>query len=151
MDYTERVSEIMCPLLAEYPDSLGPGTQQSAWVDVSAYHRVWLMFMLGDMAQGAALDWVDLHMATSAAGADEQDINVIDADDVTTTDETYTTGNKILCIEMKTEELAYDRLHTYVSVVAEVTGAAMEFGYTLFGVSPRVAPVPQTAWTEVVD
>ena len=157
MDYTERVSEIMAPLIVEYPDSFDAGTHQSAWVDITPYHRVWLMFMLGDMAQGASLDWVDLHMATSAAGADENDINVIDpgTDDVTTTDGTYTqaggNGNELICIEMRVEEMAYDREHHWVSVVVETSGGAIEYSWILFGVSPRVAPVPATAWSEVVD
>jgi len=148
MDYTERVSEVLVPLAVEYPDSLGIATHQSAWYNVENFHRVFLLIEIGDMAQGASL-WVDLHEATSAAGADEADINA--TTDVTTT-ETLTAGvddNTLHCIECRTEE--FDNGFNYVSVVAEVMGAAVEMSWQLFGAVPRYSPGTQTGWSSVTD
>lgn len=150
MDYTERISEIMCPLVSEHADSFGVGTHQSAWVDVSPYHRVFLFIDIGEVQKNGSVDWIDLHMATNVAGAGEDDVNVIDNGDVTTTG-TYTTGDCLMCIEMRTEELERQGSYHWCSVIVEISGAAVELSYTLFGVSPRYPPVSQADWTEVVD
>ena len=147
-DFTERVSEILVPLAAEYPDSLAIGTHQSAWVNVENFHRVWLLIEIGDMAQGSSL-YVDLHEATSAAGLGEDDINA--AADVTTTATMLagTDDNTLHCIECRCEQL--DDGYNYVSVVVDITAQPVEMSWVLFGAVPRYSEGTQANWSEVVD
>ena len=141
--YTERVSEVMYPLLTEYADSL-TGWISSAWVSMEAYHRGWLYLNVGDISADTTID-LYLQQATTVGGLGGKAITGKSITQLTAGDD-----DVICCIELQTEELDVTGGFDYVQVRTVVAGAAVEYGYILYGIVPRFAPTGTTNWTEVV-
>jgi hypothetical protein len=146
MSYTERFSEAHYPLSGEYPDSLGPATINSTPVWVGDYHRLVLVFSIGDMGQGAT-EVISLRQAVDGAAA----TNAAITGKTTGVLVAGTDDDTVGCIELRTEELNVDARYQWVYVRNIIVGAAVEMGWALFGLEPRNKPVPTTNWNVIVD
>jgi hypothetical protein len=147
MSYTERFSEVHYPLVSEFPDSMAANTYTSARVSLAKYHRAVLVLSVGDMAAGAKLD-VALYQATAASGGSTK---AITGKAITQLTQASGDGNDVFCIELQTEELDVTGGYEHVYVVAVVDTDAVEYGWTLFGIQPRYAPVATTNWEERIS
>lgn len=143
MSYTERFSEVHEPLLTEYADSRGPVAFQSAWADMETYHRGFLLLNVGEMVQGATMD-VELWEATDNAGTGAA---LIAGKAITQLTQAGNDGDELIGIELRTEEMTPG--HKFVQVRVTIANAAVEFGYTYFGLISRFNYVPTTNWTEL--
>lgn len=146
MSYTNRVSEVMYPLLYEHADSIGVAVNTSARVSLANYHRAWFFLDVGDMGQAATID-VQLYQATALTGGSTA---VITGKAITQLTQAGSDSNKLCCIELQTEELDVDGGYEHVYVVLTVAGAACELSWCLFGCEPRFAPTATTNWEEIV-
>jgi hypothetical protein len=144
--FTEEVSEVMYPLLYEYPDSFAAGTHASTWAHMGAYHRGWLLLKVGDMAATSTLD-VSIRQASDAAGTGAK---AITGKSITQLTAAGGDGDDVLCIELRNEELDVTGGFEHVQVRVVVANAAVELDYTFFGCTPRFMPTPTTNWTERV-
>ena len=145
-DYTERLSEVMYPLVMEYSDSLSVATHTSSYVSLANYHRAWCFINVGDMGSSATLD-VALYQATDTSGTSAK---AITSKSITQLTQAGGDGDDLLCIELQGEELDVDGGFDCVAVVATVGTAAVEFSLVLFGCVSRYDPTPTSNWAEVV-
>lgn len=145
-NYTERFSEGHYPLVSYNSDSQGIATVNSAWVSLASYHRAVLVINVGDMVATATLD-VSLRQASDGTGTGTK---AITGKAITQLTQAGGDGNQILVIELQTEELDVDGGFENVGVRHVVAAAAVEMGWTLFGIQPRYAPVPTTNYAEII-
>lgn len=144
MSYTERFSEVHCPLATEYADSRGPVAHQSNWLDMETYHRGFLLLNVGDMVQGATLDCA-LWEAQDNTGTGAQ---AITGKAITQLTQAGNDGDDLVGVELRTEEMTPG--YKFVQVRMTIANAAVEVGYTYFGLISRFDPVPTSAWSELV-
>lgn len=144
--FTERVSEVMVPLVGTNADDFFAGVYTSAYVSMANYHRGWLFLDVGEMTATATLDLLLLE-ATSAAGAGAV---AIAGKAITQLTQAGGDGDQIICIELRCEELNVSGGFSFVAVRHTVANANVELAYTFFGVVPRLLPGAVTAWAEVV-
>lgn len=147
--YTERVSEVMYPLVSEYTDLFGSAITRSAWVSMESYHRGWLLINVGNVGTDYTLD-IYLQEATTVGGLGGKTITGKAITQLDGTDD-----DSLICIELQTEEMDVANSFDFVSVVVDirfnaVNGTGVYLGWTFFGCQPRYAAVPTTNWTEVV-
>ena len=141
--YTERVSEVMYPLLTEYADSL-TGWISSAWVSMEAYHRGWLYLNVGDISADTTID-LYLQQATTVGGLGGKAITGKSITQLTAGDD-----DVICCIELQTEEMDVSNSFDFVNVVVHINGSTAEIAWSFFGCEPRYAATPTTNWQEIV-
>lgn len=146
MSYTNRVSEVMYPLVYEHADSITAAAHTSARVSLANYHRAFFFMDVGEMGQGATID-VQLYQATAATGGTTA---VITGKAITQLTQAGGDGDQLVCIEVQTEELNVDDGYEHVYALVTVGNAACELSWCLFGVEPRFAPTPTTNWEEIV-
>jgi len=147
MSVTNRVSEVMYPLNADYPDSHGVGTVNGSFVSLANYHRAFLMISVGEMQATATLA-ASIRQATSTAGAGAK---AITGKSITVLTQAGGDGDQLVCIELDASELDSSNLFHAISVRMVTAVAAVEYSYILYGVEPRFAPVPTTNFTEIVS
>lgn len=145
-DFTERVSEVMVPLVVTEADDFFAGTYTSAYVSMANYHRGWLYLSVGEMTALSTLD-VLLLEATSAAGAGAV---AIAGKAITQLTQAGGDGDQHICIELRNEELQVTAGFSFVAVRHTVANANVELAYCFFGVLPRFQPGVATGWAEVV-
>lgn len=141
--YTERVSEVMYPLLIEYSDAL-TGIQASAWISMENYHRGWLVLNVGDIQDDVTVD-LYLQQATTVGGLAGKAITGKSITQLSTGDD-----DSLCCIELQTEEMDVSNAFDFVRVICHINGGNAELGWVFFGCQPRFAPTPTTNWTEIV-
>lgn len=143
MSYTERFTEKNRPLAKIDPASYA-AEQNTSRVSLANYHRAVIIIGVGDIAAGRTLD-VDVEQHTASSGGTTKNVTGKSITQLTDTDD-----NKIVAIELKTEELDVDGGFEHISV--ELTPSAGIILYCLvFGIEPRFAPAGTTEWDEVVD
>jgi len=147
--YTERVSEVMYPLLTEYTDLFGSAITRSAWVSMENYHRGWLYLNVGSIGTDYTLD-VYLQEALTVGGLGGKTILGKAITQLTGADD-----DSLICIELRTEEMDVSNSFDFVAVVMDIrfgaqNGTGVYLAWSFFGVEPRQAPVPTTNWTEIV-
>jgi len=145
--YTERFTEGNVPLLIEYADSQAIGAHNTAYADMRNYHRAVLVANVGEMQQGATLD-ILLNQATDIAGTG---VKAIAGKAITQLTLAAGDSDSLVAIELRTEELDVDGGFSFVQAAVTVGGGAVEYGLVYWGIITRYAPVPVTAWTEIVD
>jgi hypothetical protein len=145
-DFTEKLSEVLYPLAYEHADSMAVGTHTSSYVSLANYHRAWLVLNVGDMGQASTLD-VTIRQATNTSGGS---VKAISGKGITQLTQAGGDGDDLVCIELRTEELDVTNGFDCVCVRAVVAGAAVEYGYILYGCVPRFAPTATTNWAERV-
>jgi hypothetical protein len=141
--YTERISEVMYPLLHEHSDSL-TGWISSAWVSMESYHRGWLVLNVGDIQADTTID-LYLQQATTAAGLAGKAITGKAITQLTAGDD-----DVLCCIELQTEEMDVSNSFDFVNVVVHINGSTAEISWIFYGCQPRYAATPTTNWQEVV-
>jgi len=141
-EYTERVSEVMYPLLHLHPVSTN-GLARSEWVSMQDYHRGWLLINVGVITD-ATVD-VKLMQATTTAGLGGKDITGKAITQLVNTDD-----NVLCCIELQTEEMDVSNLFDCVAVEYQINGSSALISWEFFGVIPRYAATPTTNWQEIV-
>ena len=93
---------------------------------------------------GGRVSW----QATSAAGADAK---IIAGKAITQLTQAGGDGGDLVAIELRTEELDVNGEFAYVAAIVTVGNAASELSAVLLLGCTNYAPVPVTAWTEIVD
>ena len=141
--YTERVSEVIYPLVGEHPDAL-TGWISSAWVSMEAYHRGWLYLTVGDITADTTVD-LYLQQATTVGGLGGKAISGKAITQLTAGDDDVE-----CCIELRTEEMDVTGGFDFVNVVVHINGSTAEIAWAFFGCQPRFAATPTTNWQEVV-
>jgi hypothetical protein len=119
------------------------GEHNTGWNDVSEFHRVLVLFDIGEPGQGATID-VDVEEAQDANGTGAQNVTGIAPAQIVAAD----TGG-FVCIEFQTEDMTPG--YRYINVEVTVANAAYTYAVKLFGHEARYPPVPVTNWHEVVS
>ncbi len=143
--YTVRFSE-RNEFLAHLPADSETTEVNTAWVSLANYHRAVILVSVGDMAASSTLD-IDIEQATDSGGTGVKNIT---GKSITQLTQAGTDSNKIVIIEIQSEELdvASDFDHIRVEVTPAV--GAVEFAVFVLGFEPRFAPVSTTAIDEIV-
>ena len=144
MSFTQRWTEVHEPLATLAPITANgtQGEHNTGWVDMENYYRIIILLNIGTPQQGATID-IDVEEATSNAGAGIQNIAGKTITQVVAAD---TEG--IVAIELRAEELTMG--YSFVNVEVTVGTDAYTYGLWVFGVIPHYAPVPVTAWQEIM-
>ena len=151
MSYTNRFSEVVVPLLDVIPvlRTAAAAVVSADFADLGNYHRAVLVVHTGAMVSGTGLE-IQLLQATSAIGAGAKGIPTdlapekileLDGDD----------DDSIFVIELRAEELDINNGFHFVGISYDVDDQNATFSAILFGIEPRYAPVPVTAYAEIVD
>jgi len=146
MPFTERLSEVLYPLDADYADSHDAGTTDGTYVSMQNYHRGWLVLNVGTMQATATLA-CSIRQATDTSGTSAK---AITGKSITQLTQAGGDGDQIICVELRTEELDVQNGFDCVSVRVVVAAAAVEYSYVFYGAVSRFNPTPTTNWTEVV-
>jgi hypothetical protein len=147
-DYTERFTEVHEGLFVEYPDNITPGPAiSSGWIDMSRFHRVIGILLVGDMQANATVDY-QFRQATSAAGAGAKAITGKAATQLT---QAGGDGNDAVAIEVRMDELDVSNDFRYIEAQVTVGGNFVELAHGILGQVARYDPASTTFWTEVVD
>ena len=153
MSYTERLSEAVYPLDIAFADAAIPSVINGAWVNVSLYHRLWLVINVGDLQAGGTFD-ATVQQATTTAGAGAKAITsskTLVAKAITQLTQAGGDSDSIVCIELQTEEMDVTNLFDCVRFVITVGVANAEYSAILYGCISRHRAVPTTNWTEIID
>ncbi len=144
MSYTQRWTEVHEPLATLAPITANGtvGEHNTGWVNMENYYRMVILLNIGTPAQGATID-IDVEEATDNAGAGIQNIAGKTITQVVAAD---TEG--IVAIELRGEELTQG--YSFVNVEVTVAVDAYTYGLYVFGTVPHYAPVPVTAWQEIM-
>lgn len=145
--YTARFTEQVAFLDKLDPDSYAAAEYNTGYNLLQRYHRAAVVLIVGDMAQGATLD-MDIEQATDTSGTGAK---AISGKSITQLTAAGNDSNKIVVVELRTEELDVDNAFDCVNAEVTVAGAAVEFALLLLGLEPRYPPVPTTTLEEVVD
>ncbi len=143
-DFTERLSEVLYPLGKINPASYN-AEQNTGYVNVANYHRVWIVIHAGVLGQNVD---VDVEQALDTSGTSPKTL-AAGSKDITLT--ATTDNNTISAIEIRGEE--FDVANAYDCVNLEMTpaGSSSIFGAIVYGAVPRFAPVPTTNYDSVTD
>jgi hypothetical protein len=136
-------------LLAVLPPASQTTEQQSGYVDMAKYERIFAILSVGAMTTNATLD-VDVEITTDGEAAGLHTLKSI-----TQLTEAGGDGDQEIIIEIRAEELskpsgAPSQEYQYVNIEVTPAVAAVILGLHVFGYAPRYAPVPTTLWQEIV-
>ena len=145
--YTMRWTEREATLAVIDADAYAIGVYNTAWADMSVYHRAVAFLNVGDMAQGSTVDLL-LQEATDAAGAGAQ---AIAGKAITQLTQAGGDGDDICIIELRSEELDENNAFRFVRAVLTVAGGASDAFVLVLGTVPRYLPVPVANVTEIID
>lgn len=147
MQYTQRFTENY-QLAGADADAYAIGVYTPfTFVSMANNQRAVLLLHVGDMEQGATVDLALLQATTAAAG----DAKAITGKAITQLTQAGGDAGSNVCIELRTEEMDVDGGFTYVGAQLTVAGGAVDIGlFALLG-GTNQAPVPTTAWDEIVD
>ncbi len=143
MRWTEREA-----LLADLDaDAYAAGVYNTAWVDMSVYHRLVVLLNVGDMVQASTVDLL-LQEATDAAGAGAQ---AIAGKAITQLTQAGGDGDDVCIIELRSEELDENNAYRFVRAVLTIGAAGSDAALFVIGTVARYMPVPTTNLTEIID
>ena len=145
--YTARFTEQVAFLDRMDPDSFDPAVYDTGNNLMQQYHRMVVILMVGDMDQGASVD-LKLEQATGSGAGTRKDIS---GKSITTLTQAGSDDNKVVVIELRSEELDVDGGFDWVNAELTVADAAVELALLMLGTEPRYPPVPTTTLEEVVD
>ena len=143
--YTARFSELN-EVLAHLPADSETTEVNTAWVSLANYHRAVILVSVGDMASNATLD-IDIEQATDSGGTG---VTNITGKSITQLTQAGSDSNKIVIIEIQSEELDVANDFDHIRVEVTPATAAVEFAVFVLGFIPRFAPVSTTAIDEIV-
>lgn len=145
MCYTNRFTEGNRVDGDLHPASRAANTYNTSYFSMRDYHRAVCIVDVGSIPEGATLD-VKLQQAKDTDGTSVKDITgkaitqLTDADD-----------NKIVAIELKTEELDVDNRFDCIRAQAVVGVDAIPCSVMIIRTEPRFAAVGVSQLDEVVD
>lgn len=145
--YTNRFTEVHEPAAVLVPDSYAVGAHATGYVSMANRQRAVFVLGVGEMQGGSTVD-LQLWQATSAAGADAK---IIAGKAITQLAQAGGDGNDAIAVELRTEELDVDGGFSFVQGIVTVGTDASELSAMLLLGCTNYAPVPVTAWTEIVD
>jgi len=142
-DYTARFTE-QAMLLADIAPASHSTEQNTGYVSVAGYHRVFVLIHSGTLGGNLG---IDMEQATDTAGTSAKalDAGGKDVDLVATTDD-----DEVNVIEIRTEELDVPNGFDCLNVEATPASAGI-FGVQIWGFVPRHAPPATTALGSVTD
>lgn len=148
-DYTEKFTEIACPLYVLHPISVSNGAEAfTSYVSLRDYHRAFILIEVGVMSSGSTIDAV-VHQATDTSGSSPKHLSTSLA--ITQLTQAGSDSNSIVGIEVRTELLDVDNGYDCIALGYTVGTAASIMSIEIYGLVPRYAPVATTAWDEIVD
>lgn len=142
--YTERFTEGY-ELLAHIPADSETVEQNTAFLDCSNFHRVFVLISVGDIAGAGTFD-VDVEQAQDSAGTGVKNITGKSIAQLVAADD-----DVALAIELRMEELDVDNDFNFIRVELTPAVGAVEFAVFVFGFVHRFAPPATTPWEEIVD
>jgi len=142
--YTEEFSEVHQMVQALHADNRAIGVYNTGWAAAHTHHRFVVLLDVGEMAQGATVDFV-LQEATDALGTNAANIA---GKAITQLTQAGGDGDDLIVMECRMEEMTpgYD----YVRGVLTIAGGAVECALLGIGVVARYVPVPTGTITEIV-
>jgi hypothetical protein len=147
--YTERFTETHRKLAVIYPASYN-SEQNTAFVDVGGFHRIFVHVIAGDI--GTSID-VDIEIATDSAAA-----GLLTLKSITQLTQAGGDDDSDVGIEIQAEELSYPTgaaaadLGKYHWLRVEVTpSGSCLLAVVVYGVPARFSPVDVTNWDEIKD
>ena len=144
--YTEDFSEVH-ELLAHIPADSATTEQNSGYVSLENHPRAVVVVSVGDLATNATFD-IDIEQAQDTAGTGAK---ALAGKSTTQLTEAGTDSNKVVIIEIRTEELDVTNGFKCINVEVTPATAAAEFAVLIFGVGgPRYAPVGVTGIEEII-
>ena len=143
--YTARFSELN-EVLAHIPADSETTEVNSAWVTLANHHRAVILVSVGDMAASSTLD-IDIEEATDSGGTG---VKTITGKSITQLTQAGTDSNKVVIIELQSEELDADNDFDHFRVEVTPAVGAVEFAVFVLGFNTRFAPVSTTAIDEIV-
>jgi hypothetical protein len=145
--YTNRFTEVHEPAAVLVPDSYAVGAHATGYVSMANRQRAVFVLGVGEMQATSTVD-CQLWQATTALGANAK---IVAGKAITQLTQAAGDGNDLLAIELRTEELDVDGGFSFVGGIVTVGAAASELSAVLLLGCTNYAPVPVTAWTEIVD
>ena len=140
--YTERFTEVHEPLATIAPTAANwaVGEHNTGWVDMENYHRMVILLNIGAPQQGATID-IDVEEATDNVASGAQNLKSI-------TQVVAADTEGIVAIELRSEEVTQG--YSFINVEVTIGTDFYIYGLWVFGTVPHYAPVPVTAWHEIV-
>lgn len=145
--YTARFTEQVAFLDRMDPDSFPAAEYNSGYNLLQQYHRAVVILMVGDMGTGATVD-MDIEQATDTSGTGAK---AISGKSITQLTQAGSDSNKVVVVEIRTEELDVDGGFDCINAEVTVGTEAVELALLILGTEPRYPPVPTTTLEEVVD
>jgi len=144
MPYPELDTERMELLYVLHPDN-HLGNYLSPFIDVTNFHKLWVMWTVGDMAVNSTLQ-MRIYESQDGAGAGEKVIGKWPA----TLTAAAADGDSAVVVNLRSEEMDAANGYRWIRVLTLIQAAASHASCHIFGTLPRYAPVSIAAWTEVV-
>lgn len=146
MAYTERFSEAN-EVLVHIPADSETTAVTSGWLLMENNHRALALISVGDMVATSTLN-ATLTQAQDALGTGAK---AITGKAITQLTQAGGDSNKVVMIELKSEELDVANGFEYILLTITPAVAAVEFAAFVLGTEPRYMPVPTTNVEEIVD
>lgn len=144
MDYTKLFTEQVRPLARINPASYN-SVQETARVAVKNYHRFVVLMGVGVLGSSATLDLeIDEYKAASGGVAHK-----ITGKEITQLTQAGADANKIVAIELATEEMTAD--YNYITAKATPAVSTAILWVLVLGFVGRYEPVGDDEFDEVVD
>ena len=145
--YTQNWTETNEPVGVLNANARTAATYNTAWMSMANHQRAVFLISVGDMGQGATLDFA-VQQATSVAGAGAKALTPAKA--ITQLTAAAGDGDDLIAVELRTEELDVDGGFAYIRGVLTIAGAAVDVAVIPLRHVPNYAPVATTVWEEIV-
>jgi hypothetical protein len=146
MAYTERFSEDN-EVLGHIPADSETTAVTSGWLLMENHHRAVALISVGDMVATATLD-ATLTQAQDSIGTGAK---AITGKAITQLTQAGGDSNKVVMIELRSEELDVSNGFEYILLTITPAVAAVEFAAFVLGTVSRYKPVSTTNVEEIVD
>ena len=145
--YTMNFTEICEPVGHLSANARAVGTYNTTWMSMANHQRATFLISVGDMGQGATLDFA-VQQATAAAGTGAKALTPAKA--ITQLTAAGGDGDDLIAVELRTEELDVDGGFDYIRGVLTIAGDACDVAVIPFRHVANYPPVATTAWEEIV-
>lgn len=143
--YTVNFTEIH-ELLGHIPADSETTEQNTGFIYAGNHHRFVTLISVGDMATNATFD-VDIEQATNSAGSGT--VKNVTGKSITQLTQAGSGSNKVVIIELRSEELDVAGGFDHFNVECTPATAAVEFSVMVFGFEARYRPVSTTSVEEI--
>lgn len=147
MGFTTRFSEQWAPVVRLDPISHGPSAAYLGWVQMALYRRIAIIVDVGVLGTLATVN-AHVDQATDAAGTGAK---LISGKTMTALTAAGTDDNKIVCFEVRAEELDLVNGYGYISLHFTTAVAASMAQVIYLADVARFRPVTTANWEEIID